>query len=56
MFLSLSLPPAVTVEFDPTRYNVSESGGLANITVVKRGSTTQVVSVTFITADNSARG
>ena len=53
---SLSLSPAVTVEFDPTSYTVSESGRLANITVMKRGSTTQTVNVIFNTADNTARG
>ena len=54
--VSLSLLLAVTVEFDPTSYTVSESGRLANITVMKRGSTTQTVSVIFNTVDNTARG
>ena len=49
-------PLVVTVEFDPTNYTVSESDRYANITVVKRGQTTQTVSVTFITADGSATG
>ena len=44
------------VEFDPTSYTVSESGRLANITVVKRGQTTQTVSVEFSTADGTATG
>ena len=56
LYVSLSFSLAVTVEFDPTSYTVSESGHLANITIVKRGSTTQTVSVIFNTADNSARG
>ena len=47
---------AVTVEFDPTSYTVSESDRYANITVVKRGQTTQTVSVNFNTADGSATG
>ena len=47
---------AVTVEFDPTSYTVSESARYANITVVKRGDTTQTVSVDFTTADGSATG
>ena len=54
MCIALSL--AVTVEFDPTSYTVSESDRYANITVVKRGQTTQTVSVTFTTADGSATG
>ena len=52
----ISLSPAVTVEFDPTSYTVSESDRYANITVVKRGQTTQTVSVTFTTIDGSATG
>ena len=56
MYLSLFLSPAVTVEFDPTSYTVSESDRYANITVVKRGQTTQTVNVTFSTADDSATG
>ena len=52
VFVSL----AVTVEFDPTSYTVAESGGLVNITIVKRGQTTQNVSVTFATADGTATG
>ena len=47
---------AVTVEFDPTSYTVSESDRYANITVVKRGQTTQTVSVSFTTADGNATG
>ena len=47
---------AVTVEFDPASYTVSESGRFANITVVKRGQTTLPVSVDFITTDSSAIG
>ena len=46
----------MTVEFDPTSYSVSESGHLANITVVKRGQTTLTVSVEFNTVDGSATG
>ena len=56
VYLSLSLFPAVTVEFDPTSYTVSESDRYANITVVKRGQTTQTVSVNFNTADGNAIG
>ena len=44
------------MEFDPTSYTVSESGGFANITVVKQGQTTQTVSVQFTTADGTAIG
>ena len=44
------------VEFDPTPYTASESGLFANITVVKRGESTQAVSVEFTTADDSAIG
>ena len=47
---------AVTVEFDPTSYTVSESDRYANITVVKREQTSQTVSVTFSTMDGSAIG
>ena len=47
---------ALTVEFSPTSYTVSESGRFANITVVKRGQTTFPVSVDFSTARNSAIG
>ena len=47
---------AVTVEFEPTSYTVSESDRYANITVVKRGQTTQSVSVTFSTTDGNATG
>ena len=46
----------MTVEFDPTSYTVSESDRFANITVVKRGLTTQTVNVNFTTADGSATG
>ena len=49
-------PLAVTVEFDPTSYTVSESDRYANITVVKRGQTTQTINVTFTTVDGSATG
>ena len=42
--------------FDPTSYTVSESGGFANITVVKQGNTSQAVSVEFTTADGTAIG
>ena len=61
MHLSLSLSlsglsPAVTVEFDPISYTVSESDRHANITVVKLGETTQTVTVEFRTADGSATG
>ena len=56
MCFCISLSPAVTVEFDPTSYTVDESGGLVNITVAKRGQTTQTVSVTFTTMDGSATG
>ena len=55
-YVYLSLFPAVTVEFDPTSYTVSESDRYANITVVKRGQTTQTVSVNFNTADGNAIG
>ena len=47
---------ALTVEFSPTSYTVSESGHFANITVVKRGQTTFAVNVDFSTARNSAIG
>ena len=52
----LSPSTVVMVEFDPTTYTVSESGLFANITVVKRGESTQAVSVEFTTADDSAIG
>ena len=52
----MSPSAAVTVEFDPTSYSVSESDGFANITVVKRGQTTQALSVNFTTADGTAVG
>ena len=52
----MSPSPVVTVEFDPTSYTVSESSRFANITVVKRGQTTQAVSVDFFTLDRTARG
>ena len=44
------------MEFDPTSYTVSESGGFVNITVVKLGQTTQAVSVQFTTAGGTAIG
>ena len=47
---------AVTVEFDPTSYTVSESDRYANITIVKREQTSQTVSVDFTTVDGSATG
>ena len=54
--ICVSLSSVVTVEFDPISYTVSESVGFVNITVVKRGQTTQTVSVDFSTADGSATG
>ena len=56
VLILMSPSPAVTVEFDPTSYTVSESGSFANITVVKRGQTTLTVSVDFTTADGTAVG
>ena len=50
------LPPAVTVEFNPTSYTVSESGRFANLTIVKRRRTTLAVSLEFDTSDGSAIG
>ena len=47
---------AVTVEFDPTSYTISESDRYANITVVKRNQTSQTVSVSLSTTDGSATG
>ena len=44
------------VEFDPTSYTVSESSVFVSITVVKRGETTQTVSVDFSTSDDTATG
>ena len=45
------------VEFDPTSYIFSESGGIfVSITIVKRGETTQTVSVDFSTSDGTATG
>ena len=52
----LSPSTVVMVEFDPTTYTVSESSLFANITVLKRGESTQAVSVEFTTADDSAIG
>ena len=52
--MCVSLLSVVTVEFDPVSYTVSESDSVVNITVVKRGQTTQTVSVDFSTADGSA--
>jgi len=52
----MSPSPAVTVEFDPTSYTVSESGLFANITVVKPGQASLAVSVEFTTADDTATG
>ena len=49
-------PPDVVVEFDPASYTVSESGRLVNITVVKRGQTTQTVNIDLSTADGTATG
>ena len=46
----------MTVEFEPTTYTVDEPDCYANITVVKRGQTTQTVSVSFTTADGNATG
>ena len=50
------LPPAVTVEFNPTSYTVSESDRFANLTIVKRRRTTLAVSLEFDTSDGSAIG
>ena len=47
---------ALVVEFERTRYTVSESSFFANITIVKRGMITQTVSVNFITVDGPATG
>ena len=47
---------AVTVEFDPTNYTVSESDRYANITIVKRELTSQTVIVNFSTMNGSATG
>ena len=47
---------AVTVEFDPTSYTVSESDRYANITIVNKEQKFQTVSVNFTTADGSATG
>ena len=44
------------VEFDPTSYIFSESGVFVSITVVKRGETTQTVSVDVSTSDGTATG
>ena len=52
----LSLSPAVTVQFDPISYTVSESAGFANITVVKQRDSALPISVEFTTADDSAMG
>ena len=49
-------PPDVLVEFDPISYTVLESERFVNITIVKRGQTTQTVSVDFNTADGTATG
>ena len=46
----------MTVEFDPASYTVLESGRFVNITIVKRGQTTQTVNVDFSTADGTATG
>ena len=54
--ISYAFSAAVTVEFDPTSYTVSESGGFANITVVKRGQSAIAVSVEFTTSDGTAIG
>ena len=54
--LLISPSAAVTIEFEPTSYTVSESGGFANITVVKRGQSALAVSVQFTTADGTAIG
>ena len=51
-----TFPSDVLVEFDPTSYTVLESGRFVNITIVKRGQTTQTVSVDFSTADGTATG
>ena len=47
---------ALVVEFERTSYTVSESSFFANITIVKRGTITQTVSVNFITVDGPATG
>ena len=44
------------VEFDPTSYIFSESGVIVSITIVKRGETTQTVSVDVSTSDGTATG
>lgn len=44
------------VEFDPTSYIFSESGVFVSITIVKRGETTQTVSVDVSTSDGTATG
>ena len=52
----LVLIAVVTMEFESSILNVSESDCYANVTVVKRGSTTGNINVAVRTVDGTARG
>ena len=52
----LVLIAVVTMKFESSILNVSESDCYANVTVVKRGSTTGSIRVAVRTVDGTARG
>ena len=52
----LVLIAVVTMEFESSILNVSESDCYANVTVMKRGSTTGNISIAVRTVDGTARG
>ena len=52
----LVLIAVVTMEFESSILNVSESDSYANVTVMKRGSTTGNIRVAVRTVDGTARG
>ena len=47
-------PPQGRLQFSAATYNVSEAGGMAIITVIRTGGSTDAVSVSFATSDGTA--
>ena len=54
--LCLYLPLDVTVRFANTSYTVSESDGFVSLNVVREGLSSQTISITLTTTDDSALG
>ena len=55
MFL-VSAAPAVEVGFAPVQYTVNEAGAFAVLTIIKRGTFIQNISVDFTTLPGTALG